>query len=172
MLLLLQVAKRVGFSVQQLQQLRLGMQVYNRMCRTEAHAGSDVLHKLATLSISRVLDGGSSSGSSGSEKTAAQAPQQCSASAPQAVSAAAAAAAAAAFKEAEDGSAQMEAINSQLQRHMRLRNIQAMGTTCVLLDCVTKVQMAQMVVGELRLADPACCCMDGAATCRATSPAH
>jgi hypothetical protein len=48
-----------------------------------------------------------------------------------------------------DGAAQIDAINSQLQRHMRLRNIQAQATNCILLGHMTKLQMARILVGEL-----------------------
>jgi hypothetical protein len=64
----LQVARRAALSQQQLRQLRLVMQVYERMCRSTANEGECVLQNMASLSISRVLedltDGSSSSGHS------------------------------------------------------------------------------------------------------------
>jgi hypothetical protein len=168
-----QVARRVNFSAPQLLQLQLAMRVYARMSRATANEGSDVLQNMASLSISRVLEGNSgdsSSGSSGnnsgsssfksSEEHAQQAElaaaaEASNAAAVQASDAAAPAAAlpAAALPAAadarNDGAAQIAAINSQLQRHMLLRNIQAQATNIVMLNHMTKLQIARMFVGEL-----------------------
>jgi hypothetical protein len=49
-----------------------------------------------------------------------------------------------------DGVAQIAAINRQLQRHLRLRSIQTLSIELYLLDRLSKLQIAQLIVGELR----------------------
>jgi hypothetical protein len=82
-------------------------------------------------------------------------------SAQSAAQAAGGAAAAAAVREdtlsSGDGVTQIAAINSQLQRHMRLRNIQTVCVTIFLLGGLSKLQIAEAIVGELELAESCNC---------------
>jgi hypothetical protein len=50
------VARRTALTQQQLRQLRLVMQVFERQCRSTASQGECVLQNMASLSISRVLE--------------------------------------------------------------------------------------------------------------------
>jgi hypothetical protein len=157
LLLIVQVARRVNFSAPQLLQLQLAMRVYARMARATATEGSDVLQTMASLSISRVLEGNSgdsNSGSSGNSwNSSAEGPAQQTEPAATSAAAAAteasdAAGAAAAAGACNDGAAQIAAINSQLQRHMLLRNIQAQATNIILLNHMSKLQIVRIIVGE------------------------
>jgi hypothetical protein len=147
-------------SPQQLLFMRMALQVFNRMSRATADDGASVLESIASLSISRVLDslGDNSNGGSSSRHEQAAAPSADQKPAAAAAAAAAgpiqpwapaAAAAAAAHGVAGDGAAQIAAVNSGLQRHMRLRNIQACAANIVMLDHISKEQIAELCVGEL-----------------------
>jgi hypothetical protein len=139
--------------------MRMALQVFNRMSRTTADEGASVLESIASLSISRVLDSlGDSSNGSGRGGSSSPHDQAAASSADQNAAAAAAAghvpseaaaAAAAADGVAGDGAAQIAAVNSELQRHMRLRNIQACAGNIVTLDHISKEQIAETCVGEL-----------------------
>jgi hypothetical protein len=131
----------MALSPQQLLHMRMALQVFNRMSRTTAEEGASVLESMARLSISRVLenlkDNSDLDGTSSSPAAAA-------AAAPGAMPPAAAVPDA-----AGDGVAQIAAVNSELQRHMRLRTIHAVAANNVMLDQLSKEQIADMLVGEL-----------------------
>jgi hypothetical protein len=166
----MQVACRLQLSSQQLLYLRKAMQVFSRMSRATADEGEGVLRSMASLSISRVLESYAhtskpSSNSNANHPAAAAATAAGTPAAavsetqqhPEAAAAgkredAGAAGAAAAVDEAADGIAQIDAVNSKLQRHMRMRNIQACAANCVLFDYMSRAQIAEMCVGELTIA--------------------
>jgi hypothetical protein len=158
------------------------LRAYARMSRAAADEGSRVLHGMAGLSISRVLEGCSGSSSSDcwllparsvsatTGLAAAVSQDGCdaaavaghasvaaaasSASAQTAAGAAAVAAAGADSTGSGDGLAQIAAINGQLQRYMRMRDIQTVCITFFLLDRMSKLQIAEAIVGELAAAAP------------------
>jgi hypothetical protein len=163
----------------------LVMRAYARMSRAAANEGSHVLQGMASLSISRVIEGcsGSSSSNCGfrsvsvTAASAAAVPPQdgydaavaghtsaaaTASGAPSqepAQTAGGAAAAAAASQDNTsigDGVAQIAAMDSQLQRYMRLRNIQTVCITIFLLDRLSKLQIAEAIVGELSVAVAPC----------------
>jgi hypothetical protein len=146
----LQVARRLGLPPQQMLCLRLVMQMYARMSREAAAEGQSVLQGMASLSISRVLEGvhqqSNGSTGSGSSSDGNRTPGD------EAAAAAAAASPGAAAGEAKlhdgDGAAQIAAINSQLQRHMQLRVIQSLAASMFILDHMSRLQMAEMLTGE------------------------
>jgi hypothetical protein len=193
----LQVARRVAFSEQQLPQLRRALQIYGRMCRESAAEGSGLLQSVASLGISRVLEGlnnsSSSSGaatgsggtnisdssSGGAHVSGSGSDRHTSIAGPPAdvgLAAEEAAAAAAAGGEAgdaclspaappdaaaaeedgpaaeaanpNDGAAQIELIDSQMQRLMRLRIVRACAANFMMMNHISKLQMAQTLVGE------------------------
>lgn len=131
-----QVARRVKFSPPQLLQLQLAMRVYARMSRVAAEEGSSVLQSMASLSISRVLEESSGDSNSGCRNNSSK-------------SSAAAHAQQTAADVSNDGAAQIAAINSQLHRRLLLRNIQAQVCNTVMLNHMTKLQVARIFVGEL-----------------------
>jgi hypothetical protein len=153
----LQVAHRLAFSQQQLLRMHKALQVFNRMSRATADEGASVLQSMASLSISRVLESLEDTSNAGSNSYADQSTAAAAAGKQQQAAAAAAAAssprppaaAAAGLSIAADGIAQIDAVNNELQRHMRMRNIQACTATSVILDHMSKVQLAEMCVGEL-----------------------
>jgi hypothetical protein len=195
-MLALQVARRVAFSEQQLPQLRRALQIYGRMARESAAEGSGLLQSVASLSISRVLEGlnnsssssgaatgsggtnisgSSSSGAnvsgSGSDRHTSNAgpPADVGLAAEEAAAAAAGGDAgdaclspaaspdtaaaeedgpAAEAANPNDGAAQIELIDSQMQRLMRLRIVHACAANFMMMNHISKLQMAQTLVGE------------------------
>ncbi|WIA14747.1 hypothetical protein OEZ85_003235 [Tetradesmus obliquus] len=143
------VSRRIGLQQRHMLRLRLAMQLYARMAREAAAEGEGVLQSMASLSISRALEGvGSSHASNGS---AAGRSSSRSSRAPAGKAAAAAAAAAAPLVGGaglQDGAAQIAEINSQLQRHMRLRSIQSMAISMFCVDNMSRLQIAEMLLGE------------------------
>ncbi|WIA14748.1 hypothetical protein OEZ85_003234 [Tetradesmus obliquus] len=143
------VSRRIGLQQRHMLRLRLAMQLYARMAREAAAEGEGVLQSMASLSISRALEGvGSSHASNGS---AAGRSSSRSSRAPAGKAAAAAAAAAAPLVGGaglQDGAAQIAEINSQLQRHMRLRSIQSMAISMFCVDNMSRLQIAEMLLAS------------------------
>jgi hypothetical protein len=162
-LLLLQVARRLGLEPLQMLRMRLALKLHKRMARDAAAEGKSVVQGMASLSISRVLEevnGHSSSSSAGSSLVsdeAAAAAVRMAADAAAAPADPAGSPAAAAAVTAHDGAAQIAAINSKLQRHMRLRSIQSGACAFYMQDQLSRLQLAEVLAGEFVVAPSLLC---------------